>query len=342
MALNSLRLLFWESTQKCNLSCLHCRMDSAKTAHELTTDQARFLIDSICEFASPVLIFSGGEPLLREDIFILADYSKTKKLPTALATNGTLITESIAKEIISSGIAKVSVSIDGADSITHDNFRNQTGCFSQAINGIEILVKNKISSQINASITTQNAHQLQEMIELALKLGVDAIHFFMVVPVGCGKTLNESHYFTAEEYESLLKEIYKLNKLYQDRIFLKVTCAPQYNRIVQQNIKNTDSNARISKGCLAGTGICFVSARGDVYPCGYMPVLVGNIFQTKLKDIWEDSTVLKDLRDPSKLKKNCSICSYISICGGCRARAYSKFNEDFLECDPSCIINTKI
>lgn len=341
-----LSLLFWETTQRCNLSCAHCRMDSDKTFEEIDRNQARFLIDSIAEFASPILVFSGGEPLLREDIFDLATYARDKGLKTALATNGTLVDQGVVDKIKLAGIRRVSISLDGADASTNNKIRNSVGAFEKALGGLKILVDNGVSTQVNASITKSNAYQLERMIKLAIEQGADAIHLFLVVPVGCGKSLAEDELLMAGEYEATLKQIYTLSQKYQGDIFTKVTCAPQYYRILKQKSPEVFEGPshgmhRISKGCLAGTGVCFVSARGDVYPCGYLPVKAGNIVETSLKEIWANSEVFGALRDSSKLEGACKTCGYGSVCGGCRARAYYSSGNNIMAADPDCILNNK-
>lgn len=340
-----LRLLFWESTQRCNLACSHCRMDTDKTYKELSTDQAKYLINSIKEFADPIFVISGGEPLMRADIFEIVDYATHNDLKVALATNGTLIDQTIVNKIKESGISRVSISIDGVDAKTHDAFRRSEGAFDKAMNGIDLLVKAGISCQINATLTKQNTHQLEDMIKLAIDKKTDAIHLFLVVPVGCGKYLDEAEKLSTKEYEEALGIVYQLNQQYKKHIFIKVTCAPQYYRILKQKDPQIFDNKahsmhNISKGCLAGTGVCFVSSEGEVYPCGYLPVSAGNIIATPLKDIWSTSETFITIRDVSLLEENCKSCLYTSVCGGCRARAFYTSNGDIMARDVSCVINS--
>lgn len=339
-----LRLLFWESTQRCNLACSHCRMDTERTYKELSTEQVFEMIDAIKAFSDPIFVISGGEPLMRLDIFEIVDYANQKGLKIALATNGTLIDQVITSKIKDSGIRRVSVSIDGIDAKTHDAFRRFEGAFDKAMTGIDFLVKSGISCQINATLTKQNVHQLEEMIKLAISKKADAIHLFLVVPVGCGKYLDESEKLSIEEYEAALDQVYKLNQKYKDQMFIKVTCAPQYYRILKQKDpqafdNETHSMHSVSKGCLAGTGVCFVSSVGDVYPCGYLPVSAGNILEKPLSEIWSASETFITLRDVSLLEESCKSCLYTSVCGGCRARAYYSSSGDIMARDNSCVIN---
>ena len=341
---NQLRLLFWETTQKCNLACSHCRMDVDKTYKELDFEQAKYLIDSIVEFSNPIFVLSGGEPLYREDIFDIAEYARSKGLRTALATNGTLVDQSVAQKIKESDIKRVSISIDDANAKAHDAFRNSDGAFDKAIRGINILVENGISTQINASLIKSNADQLEDMIKLAILNKTDAIHLFVIVPVGCGQYIDKSQLLSPQEYEEILKKIYLMSVKYKDEIFIKVTCGPQYYRILKNEApemfeKKSSAMHRISKGCLAGTGVCFISSTGSVYPCGYLPVEAGHIHKEKLGDIWLKSKVFQTLRDTKRLKENCKSCLYEKACGGCRARAYFAYNKDYMGPDPICVIN---
>lgn len=343
---HTLRLLFWESTQRCNLSCAHCRMDETKHYTELTTDQAKHLIDSIADFASPIFIFSGGEPLMRDDLFELIDYADIKGIKVALASNGTLIDQSVVNNIKKSAVKRVSISLDGATKEYHDLFRNSEGSFDKALNAVQLLINSQVSTQINATITRNNVNQLEDIVQLSNSLKVDALHLFLVVPVGCGKSLAGSEMLQALEYESALEKIFQLSRQYVDHLHIKVTCAPQYYRILKQKAPQAFSKGHqgmhgISKGCLAGTGVCFVSAKGDVYPCGYLPVKAGNIFEASLKDIWHNSEVFNSLRDAEMLKGNCQSCCYEGVCGGCRARAYFSQQADYMAEDPNCILNQR-
>lgn len=319
-------------------------MDETKHYTELDTAQAKHLFDSIAEFSSPIFIFSGGEPLMRDDLFELVDYATSKDIQVALATNGTLINKSVVANIIKSGVKRVSISIDGSNKDYHDKFRNSEGSFDKALSAVKLLIYNNVSTQINATITKNNVDQLEDIIKLSISQKVAALHLFLVVPVGCGKSLANTEMLQTKEYEETLEKIYLLSRKYINDIYIKVTCAPQYYRILKQKAPETFEKRHggmhgISKGCLAGTGVCFVSARGDVYPCGYLPVKAGNIFETPLKEIWQGAEVFNKLRDKLKLEENCQSCHYESVCGGCRARAYFSKNYNFMAEDPNCVLN---
>jgi radical SAM protein with 4Fe4S-binding SPASM domain len=340
-----LRLLFWESTIKCNLACAHCRrIESDNTAHrDISTPQAEKLIEQLADLGKnqsmmPVLVFSGGEPLCRDDLFELIEYAKSLGIIPALATNGTLIDATVAERIRESGVMRVSVSLDGASAQVHDRLRRLEGSFEKAIEGIEHLREKKVPFQINMTLTRHNAHQTEEIYNLAESLGATAVHIFMLVPVGCGQSLAETDMLTPEQYEQKMLEILELES--RGDLELKVTCGPHYERIVKeqgvsrkkpgQNRHNTPS-----RGCLAGLGVLFVGHQGDVFPCGYLPVKCGNVLEDNLPDIWYNNRDLARMRDSDQLEGKCGVCGYRQICGGCRGRAYAATGNYMAE-EPFC------
>jgi heme b synthase len=336
------RLIAWELTNACNLACIHCRASAIKdpAPDELSTAEAKHFIDELVEY-KPIIILTGGEPLLRSDVYDIAKYASGHGLRVVLATNGTLLTPDIAKRLKNVGIRRVSISIDGSTKETHDIFRGEKGAFESALRGIDILKNAGLSFQINTTITKRNLTEIPNIYELALILGASALHIFLLVPTGRGEEI-ESEEIPPEEYERVLNWFYDMSK--DKRIQLKATCAPHYFRIMRQRAKaegikitmETHGFEAMTKGCLGGSGFCFVSSKGDVYPCGYLPVLAGNIRQKPFKMIWKKSKVFNDLRDPGMLKGKCGECEYRAVCGGCRARAYAD-TGDYLDEEPYCI-----
>ena len=232
-----LRLLFWETTVGCNLECIHCRrleVSKELSQRDLTTEQAKAFIARLPETGKPILVFSGGEPLKRPDLFELTEFTGGLGLPMALATNGTLITDTIADKIVSSGIRRVSISFDGPDPESHDQFRG-AGNFAAAITGFKLLRKRGMSMQINSTIARHNYQKLNKLYTLADELGAEALHLFMLVPVGCGMELPESIKLDANEYEAALNWIYDRSQ--EGKIQMKATCAPHYFRVVRQRAK---------------------------------------------------------------------------------------------------------
>jgi heme b synthase len=361
MAAPPLRLMFWETTKACNLRCQHCRAvpEAERSRVELTTEESFGLIDQIAEVAKPVLILSGGEPLYRQDIFDIGAYGCSKGFRMALATNGTLIDRAVAGRIRSTGFSRVAISLDGAVPATHDAFRGIRGSHARAIDALRLLREAAVSTQINSTIARHNVSELPALLDLALSLGADALHIFMLVPVGCGVNIADREMLPADEYERVLHWFYDQSK--GVAIDLKATCAPHYfrvraQRIVEERRQGDRSTpfvalgtqmkaapdpaggrplSAMTRGCLAGTAVCFVSNAGDIYPCGYLPVSAGNVRQQRFGEIWSRSTVFQQLRDPSALGGKCGICKYEGICGGCRARAFSD-NGDYLGEEPFC------
>jgi len=357
-----LRLVFWEASVGCNLACIHCRR--LEVSHELskldlTTEQSIDFIRSLPETGKPILVFSGGEPLMRPDIWQLAEEARKVELPIALATNGTMVTDAVAKQIVDVGFRRVSISFDGPDAPTHYHFRGH-GAFDASIAGFKALRKLGMSMQINSTIAKHNYQKLDETYRLALELGADALHLFMLVPVGCGAELDESVMLDGDEYEKTLNWIY--DRSLEEKIHMKATCAPHYFRVMRQRAKAEKrpmparshphsglaqpgnghpsghpgaDMAAMTKGCLAGQAVCFVSHTGEVFPCGYLPVSSGNIKQTPLPAIWRRSKIFADLRDDSLLEGKCGCCEYAKVCMGCRARAYSA-TKDYLAEEPNC------
>jgi len=336
------RLVAWELTNACNLACIHCRASAIKdpAPDELSTAQAMQFVDELVEYR-PIIILTGGEPLLRPDVYDIARYASGQGLRVVLATNGTLLTPDIVQRLKDAGIQRTSISIDGATAKTHDTFRGEPDAFDAALRGIDILKKEGMSFQINTTITKRNLDEIPGIYDLALDLGASALHIFLLVPTGRGEDI-EHEEIPPDEYERVLNWFYDKSK--DPGIQLKATCAPHYFRIMRQRAKaegiritkETHGLEAMTKGCLGGSGFCFVSSRGDVYPCGYLPALAGNILKQPFKMIWEGSEVFNDLRDPAKLKGKCGICEYRMVCGGCRARAYAA-TGDYLDEEPYCV-----
>jgi radical SAM protein with 4Fe4S-binding SPASM domain len=363
------RLIFWESTAGCNLACIHCRRVTVADQllpQDLDTAEAFRLIDQIAAFARPIFVLSGGEPLFRPDIFSIARHASDAGLIVALATNGTLIDQQVAGKIRDSGVQRVSISFDGADAATHDMFRGP-GAFHRALAGMEQLQAAGVPYQINTTVARHNVHQMDETLALAKGMGAQALHLFLLVPVGCGVEIADDQQITPVEYEEVLHWMY--DREIEGSIELKATCAPHYFRIVRQRQAEErrqgifrhrpDSHVRqeqagsngqhghptgrtgrhpmnaMTKGCLAGTGVCFISHRGEVFPCGYLPLEAGNIRQQPFQEIWEGSSLFADLRDPELLTGKCGLCEFKRVCGGCRARAYG-MTMAYLDEEPFC------
>lgn len=333
-----LRRVYWELTAGCNLRCIHCRRTDVLvkgSPEELTTSEARSFIDQLSEMGRPVLILSGGEPLFRKDIFEIASYAQEKKLPLGIATNGTLVNERIARRLAQSGVHYASISLDGAEARTHDEFRGP-GNFEKAVRGFGELQKAGIKVQINFTMTRRNAAEIGEIYELSKTMGAAALYLFLLVPVGCGVQIAESDMLSPQEVEEWLKWVALKDK--SGELPIKAICAPHYYRVADEIGTVPISSER--KGCLAGVSMCFISHKGDVFPCGYLPLSSGNIKTTPLQRIWEDSELFAKFRDPGLLEGRCGSCEFENVCGGCRARAYFAHGDVLAE-DPACAYDGK-
>ena len=336
----------WESTRACNLACIHCRA-SAQTEPapgELTTSEVKAVIDDIATFATPVFIISGGEPLLRADVFEIARYGHERGLRVAMSPNGTLITGQAARQMAAAGIARISVSVDGSCAGRHDRVRGVPGAFAAAMQGLDACHAHGVGFQLNTTVLRQTLDDLPAVHRLAVRLGAEAWHVFMLVPTGRGRADDE---LRPEQYEQALAWVYET--AHTSPIPIRVTCGPHFMRIVATRgplpglVRPRHGGSQgahghldvASRGCLAGNGYCFISHCGEVYPCGYLPLLAGNVRQTSFRQIYQCSELFQTLRDLSRLEGKCGVCEFVRVCGGCRARAYSA-TGNFLGAEPLC------
>ncbi|HIJ91132.1 MAG: radical SAM protein [Desulfobulbaceae bacterium] len=335
----------WEITRRCNLKCVHCRSSSgleAKGHPDFSLAEAKRVLDDIAAYSKPVMVLSGGEPLLRPDVFEIANYGTSLGLRMCLATNGTLVTQEICDRIKDAGIRMVSLSLDGASAQVHDNFRNQPGAFAGTLNAAKLFRENGISFLINSSFTKRNQDEIPKIYQLAKELGATAWYMFMIVPTGRGEDIMDE-LIAPDDYEKLLVWHYEMEKGEKD-ILVRPTCAPNYYRVVLQQAKEQgdDFERRTlqfstggSKGCLAGQLISLIDVDGNVLPCSYFPMAAGNIREKSFKDIWEKSELFHDLRNFKAYKGRCGSCEYVNVCGGCRARAYA-VTGDYMAEEPYC------
>ena len=340
--LSTLRLVAWETTRNCNLSCVHCRAAATQGPYEgeLDTETSLRLLDQIAEVGQAIVILTGGEPLLRPDIFELAAYGTQKGLRMVMAPNGTLVDAAAAKKMAESGIRRISISLDGASREVHDKFRGVDGAFEGAIRGIRAARDAGIEFQINTTITQANLDQIPKIQQLAVDLGAAAHHIFLLVPTGRGKYILDQS-ITAEQYEKTLNWFYDQRD--ETPLQLKATCAPHYYRILRQRARadgktvtfETHGLDAVTRGCLGGTGFCFISHRGVVQPCGFLNVHCGDVTRQSFADVWKNSEVFLALRDLENLKGKCGKCEYKRVCGGCRARAFEA-TGDYLAEEPLC------
>ena len=338
-----LRMVAWELTRGCNLACVHCRAsaDRGPFPGELSTNECLRVMDEIASISKPVIILTGGEPLLRSDIFDLAKYGTNKGCRMVMATNGTLITGEAIKAMKASGIQRISISLDGPDAETHDAFRKVEGSFKGSLQGIEMAKKGDLEFQINTTITQANLHLIPDILRLAVDLGAIALHIFLLVPMGRGKELKDQE-ISGLDYEKTLHWFY--DQIDKVPLQLKATCAPHYYRILRQRAKKEGKKITpkefgldaMTRGCLGGISFCFISHVGQVQPCGYLEVNCGNVREMPFQEIWSSSEVFQRLRNINGYQGKCGRCEFKKVCGGCRARAY-EISGDYMAEEPYCI-----
>ena len=322
-------IISWNTTQQCNLRCLHCYRDAGKKQQdELTTAEGKQLLNDIAAAGFKIMVFSGGEPLLRDDIFTLIAHAKSIGLRPVLGTNGVLLTKDVVKKLKAAGLAVAGISVDSLYHDKHDKFRNYPGAWQKTMDGILHCREEGLPFQLHTTVMSWNLGEVLDITDMAVELGARAHHIFFLVPTGRGQKLAGGG-LNARQSEQLLSDI--LDKQTQISIELKPTCAPQFMRIA----KEKKISLRFSRGCLAGIHYCVILPNGDVQPCPYLPLQVGNVRRQPFTEIWQTSEVFNILRQ-GKLKGVCGQCRYAAICGGCRARAYYDADGDYMAQDFCC------
>jgi radical SAM protein with 4Fe4S-binding SPASM domain len=322
----------WESTRACNYACAHCRAEAQKypDPYQLTTQEALGMVDQIAAFCKPVFIISGGDPLQRSDVFDVASYASQFGFRVVMSPSGSNLSTGIFEKMKQSGVRMISLSLDGATATVHDDFRMVPGAFELVMKNMALANAVHFPFRVNTTVTQHNYQDIFSIHKTAVERGAVEWDVFMLVPTGRGKIDME---ITPWQYEETLQAIYQLSV--SSPIPVKVTCAPQYTRIVAQQTKGTLAGSR---GCMAGDGFCFISHVGDVFGCGFLPLCAGSIRQQTLKEIYQRSSLFVELQNHRLLKGKCGKCVYSVTCGGCRARAFSTKN-DYLEEEPFCVFN---
>ena len=323
-------IVSWNTTNACNMFCDHCYRDAGcKADEELSTAEAKVLLEQIARANFKIMIFSGGEPLMRPDIVELVAYATKLGLRPVFGTNGTLITLEMAQKLKAAGAMGMGISLDSLDVEKHNSFRRFEGAWEGAVQGMRNCRQAGLPFQIHTTVMDWNSHELEAITDFAVAEGAVAHHFFFLVPTGRAKTI-EAESLRAEEYESVLTRI--MRKQQEVPIELKPTCAPQFMRIAAQMGVKT----RFHRGCLAGTSYCIISPRGKVQPCAYLNMELGDVRETPFDEIWKNSEVLNTLRT-LEYKGGCGQCQFKRACGGCRARA-AYYNEgDYMAEEPWCL-----
>jgi len=348
-------LVFWNVTNQCNLSCVHCYINAAPNAQrsdELTLDEAKAFIDDLAEIKIPLLMFSGGEPLVRNDIWKLLGYARSKGLKTALSSNGVLITKDIAKKIKDLGVEYVGISLDGASEKIHDAIRNQPGSFRKSVQALKNCVEIGLKCGIRMTVTKDNYHEVSSLLDLAIELRVPRFCVYWLVPSGRGRRLYASQQLNSDEVAKILDLLYmKAKEFNPNHLEILTVDAPQDGLYILNKMRDEDSpeyeNALklleyTGDSCSAGERVANVDPAGNVYPCQFAQLeelKIGNVKQRKFSAIWNDSKnpVLSAFRNKvAHLKGKCGLCAYKELCnGGCRIRAYVEYGDIWAE-DPLC------
>jgi len=328
------RLIALEVTRHCRFHCPHCRADasSAPSDSELTTAQWKKILKSISAFTKCIIIFTGGEPMERGDIYGLISFARKLGLQPVLATCGYLIDEASIKKLKKAGLVAMSLSLDGASAQTHDEIRQSEGSFDSVIKAAKLVADADLPFQINTTITKINIDEVNAIAQLAERIGACCFNPFILVPVGRGREIPD-YMLDPIEYETLLNRLLEM-KL-SSPIDIRVTCAPAFARVFHQS--NAEKRVGAVNGCIGGSEFAFVSSTGDLQACGFLQIPVGNMLQKgfSLKRTWRDSELLKRIRDRASYTGKCKSCEWRDICGGCRARAYAT-TGDYLAADPLC------
>ena len=333
----------WEVTAACNLRCIHCHVASSKPAKdELTTDEAKRFIDDLAEVDEfRMLVYTGGEPLMRPDLLELLHHSRKAGLTNVIATNGTLITEEVAFKLREAGVVGVAVSLDSSQSAIHNYIRRNDDAFDLAMQGIRALKKAGILLQINVTAMEYNFSGLGELIDLADSEGSGIMLMYQLVPVGRGSAIEEAT-LDVNENERLLKSLARKQK--DVSTVIEPVAGPQYwPYLMEQRGKSDGIWLKLAKqvfhGCAAGRGFVYIKANGDVWPCPFVEINAGNVRELSFEKIWRESEVFINLRNrEDTLKGKCGECKYRTICGGCRGRALA-YHGDYLAEDPSCFLH---
>ncbi|MBC8460000.1 MAG: putative heme d1 biosynthesis radical SAM protein NirJ2 [Deltaproteobacteria bacterium] len=326
-------IISWNVTNECDLRCVHCYRDAGeKMKEELNTQEGKALLQQIAQAGFKIMIFSGGEPLMREDIFELVEYATQLGLRPVFGTNGILISPEIAQRLKSSGAAAMGISLDSIHPEKHDEFRGLPGAFQKTIKGIKNCREAGLKFQIHTTVIDWNYDEIEYITDMAIELGASAHHVFFLVPTGRAVSLTEN-IMKAEKYEQLLHRIIERQK--EVPIELKPTCAPQFMRIAKQR----GVEMRFQRGCIAGISYCLINPKGDVQPCAYLDIKLGNVREIPFTEIWKNNPILKELRTMNYTGA-CGVCKYKDICGGCRARAAYYHDGDYMAEEPWCIYSS--
>lgn len=341
----------WEVTRACAFACVHCRADAQhkRDPRELSTEEGFALIDRFKAFGNPILIFTGGDPMMRRDLFDLIAYATEKGLRCSLTPTATALpTKERLEKAKEAGIRRIALSLDAPSPKVHDEFRKVEGSWERTMNILRNAQAAGLSAQVNTTVTKHNVDLLPEMVSFVEEVGAVQWSVFFLVPTGRAKI---EQMISAEEHERVFNWLYDLSN--ESSFDIKATAAPMYRRVAIERRKAEategevvtfqgagfqydDGLHRPVKGVNDGKGFLFVSHIGEIMPSGFLPFSVGTVREMDVVEAYREHPVFKDLRDVTKLKGKCGICEYREVCGGQRGRAYA-VSRDYLEVDPACL-----
>ncbi len=351
-------IVIWETTQACDLACVHCRACAQpfRNSQELSTEEAKKLIDEVAAMQAPLFVMTGGDPLKRPDIYQLVEYAAGKGIRPSLTPSATpLLTKEAVEKLKESGLARLAISLDGPTATIHDSFRKVAGSFQWTLDAVQYAHEVGLPVQINTTITRHNLQYLDAMIALVERLGVVLWSVFFLVPTGRGQNID---LLSAEEFEQVFEKLYETSK----RVLfdIKSTEAQHYRRFLLQKrtemrrqgsvpsekmphflgISSSDGIGRAPKGINDGKGFVFISHLGEVFPSGFLPVSAGNVRKESLADLYRNSSLFVELRNTANLEGKCGRCEFKEICGGSRARSHALTGNLFAE-EPCCVYEPK-
>ena len=339
-----LTVIAWEVTRRCIMDCRHCRAgEKPKTSeHELSTRECLHLIDDMASFCSPVVMITGGEPMLRDDLPDIIHHMTGKGIGTTLSPCGPLVKEHYLSLLKDAGLGYISFSIDAFEAADHDDFRGYPGAFASVLKGIETVKKAGMDFAVLTTVTRHNYRDLPRILQFASDLGAVFFIPFFLVPTGRGENLRHRQ-LSPVEYEDCLNWLYDVSvggempPVRRD-VVIRPGCAPHFYRIIHQRegtYRLSFFGTPITEGCLAGISYLFISYTGIVQPCGYLDLECGDVRTASLQAIWETSPLLQNIRNPSAYGGKCAVCEFLSVCRGCRARAYAE-TGNYMREDPYC------
>lgn len=349
-------IVIWETTQACDLACVHCRAcaQPLRSALELSTAEAKRLIDEVKALEAPVFVLTGGDPLKRPDIFELVEYASAHGVRISLTPSATpLLTREAIHRLKQCGLARLAVSLDGPSAEIHDAFRRVPGSYDWTLSAVRWAREASLPVQINTTITRHNLQHLDSMIMLLERLDIVLWSVFFLVPTGRGSAID---LISGEEFEQVFEKLYETSR--RVSFDIKSTEAQHYRRFLLQrrteekrkghtpslpyglSANGLDGIGRAPRGLNDGKGFVFISHCGEVFPSGFLPLSAGNVRRQSLSEIYRHSPLFVALRDTSNLKGKCGACEFREVCGGSRARAYALTGDPFAE-EPCCVWQPK-